>query len=151
MNKKTFFSALMLVGFFLGQATMHKRFSKNTQTSNTFEIVQNTYFGPTHPVPNEEQLVKVQILVKDSPQASGPQIESVVFNGQSIPLKPRDIFGKRGEASFQLMPGKYRFSWTTNQNKYVWPRNSSHQEELIISPRDLWIQILIEGDSASIR
>lgn len=141
----------MLVGFFLSQASIYKHFSKIIQNNNEFEIAQNTYFGPTHPGPNEEQLVKVQVLVKDSPQASGPQIESVVFNGQTIPLKPRDIFGKRGEASFQLMPGKYRFSWTTNQNKYVWPRNSSHQEEVLISSRDLWIQILIEGDSASIR
>lgn len=141
----------MIAGFLLSQVSIYKCISKNLEKNKDYEIAQNTYFGPTHPTPNQELLVKVQVLVKDSPNSSGPQIEKVIFNGQEIPLKSRDIFGKRGEASFQLMPGKYRFSWTTNQNKYVWPRNKTHQEEVLISPRDLWIQILIEGDSASIR
>ena len=114
-------------------------------------VAQNTYMGPTEPVPGNPQLVKVELLIKDSSDISGVQIQSVIFDGQAIPLKPRDIFGKRGAASFQLPPGKYTLRWTVNRNKTIWPRNLSHEEEVSLSPRDLWVQILIIGDEASIR
>jgi hypothetical protein len=114
-------------------------------------LVQNTYLGPTEPIPGNPDLVRIEILIKDSPDLAGVQIQSVTFDGQAIPLKPRDIFGKRGSASFQVRPGKYNLRWTVNRDKIIWPRTSSHEEEVIISPRDLWVQILIEGDSASIR
>lgn len=114
-------------------------------------LTQNTYLGPKEPVPGNPQLVRVEILIKDSADLAGVQIQSVTFDGQSIPLKPRDIFGKRGAASFQLAPGKYTLRWTVNRDKMIWPRTISHNEEVIIDPRDLWVQILIEGDQASIR
>lgn len=114
-------------------------------------ITQNTYLGPKEPIPGKPHLVRVEILIKDSADLAGVQIQSVTFDGQSIPLKPRDIFGKRGAASFQLEPGKYTLRWTVNRDKIIWPRTLSHEEEVIIDPRDLWVQILIEGDQASIR
>lgn len=120
-------------------------------TSNTALVTQNTYLGPTSPVPGNPHLVRVEILVKDSTDLAGVQIQSVTFDDQSIPLKPRDIFGKRGAASFQLQPGKYTLRWTVNRDKIVWPRTITHEEEVTIDPRDLWVQILIEGDNASIR
>lgn len=126
-------------------------FCSKTAPPKQSPIVQNTYLGPTEKVPNENHLVRVELLIKDSPDLAGVQIQSVTFDGQSIPLKPRDIYGKRGAASFQLMPGKYTLRWTVNRDKIVWPRKVSHEEEVIIDPRDLWIQIIIEGDQASIR
>jgi hypothetical protein len=120
-------------------------------SSETALLAQNTYLGPKEPVPGNPPLVRVELLIKDSSTLSGVQIQSVTFDGQSIPLKPRDIFGKRGSASFQLTPGKYTLRWTVNRDKIIWPRNITHEEEVIIDPRDLWIQILIEGDQASIR
>ncbi len=114
-------------------------------------ITQNTYLGPTEKSPNSNQLVRVEILIKDSPDLAGVQIQSVTFDGQAIPLKPRDIFGKRGAASFQLLPGKYTLRWSVNRDKIIWPRTLTHEEIVTIDPRDLWVQILIEGDAASIR
>lgn len=125
--------------------------SLSSPPKETVLITQNTYMGPTAPVPGDPYLVRVEVLVKDSPDIAGVQIQNVTFNGQSIPLKPRDIFGKRASASFQLQPGKYTLRWTVNRDKTIWPRTITHEEEVTIDPRDLWIQILIEGDSASIR
>jgi len=113
-------------------------------------IVQNTYMGPTSPIPGDPYLVRVELLIKDSPDAGGPQIRNVTFDERAIPLKPRDIFGKRGAASFQLPPGKYTLRWTVNRDNIVWPRVLSFEEEVTLSPRDLWVQILIEGERASI-
>jgi len=114
-------------------------------------LVQNTYLGPTEPIPGNPQLVQIEVLVRDSPETAGVQIQSVIFNGQAIPLKPRDIFGKRASASFQLPPGNYMLRWTVNRNKLIWPRLITHEEEVTLDPRDLWIQILIEGEQVSIR
>ncbi len=111
---------------------------------------QNTYMGPTSPVPGDPYLVRVELLIKDSSDAGGAQIQSVTFDGRDIPLKPRDIFGKRGAASFQLAPGTYSLRWTVNRDKIVWPRFKSFEEEVTLSPRDLWVQIIIEGEHASI-
>ncbi len=113
-------------------------------------FASNTYLGPTKPVPGNPQLILVEVLIQDSQDPSGPQIVSVEFNQQSIPLKPRDLLGKRGTASFQLSPGKYKLRWATSQSKLTWPRKVTHEEEVTVSPRDLWIQIQIEGEKATI-
>lgn len=112
--------------------------------------IAQTYMGPKEPIPGNPYLVRVELLVKDSPEAGGIQIESVMFAGRDIPLKPRDIFGKRGSASLQLPPGKYPLHWTVNRDKIIWPRVVSYDQEVVLSPRDLWVQILIEGERASI-
>ncbi len=113
-------------------------------------LASNTYLGPTKPIPGNPQLVRVEVLVRDSDDPSGPQVISVNFNHNNVPLKPRDIYGNRGSGSFQLSPGKYKLQWATNQNKIDWPRNVTHEEEVTISSRDLWVQIQIEGDKANI-
>lgn len=113
-------------------------------------LAQNTYFGPTSPVPGNPKLVRVQVIVRDSPEPAGLQIVSVTFDGQRIPLKPRGVFGDRGEGSFQVPPGKYRLKWVVNRDRIAWPRQVTHEEIVHVSPRDLWIQILIVGEEASI-
>lgn len=113
-------------------------------------VAQNTYFGPTSPLPGNPTLIQVEILIRDSPDLGGVQIESASFNGQQIPLKPRDIFGNRGSASFQVPPGKYSLEWTVQKDAIRWPRTITHTEEVHIDKRDLWVQIAIEGDEASI-
>ncbi len=112
---------------------------------------QYSYQGPNRPVPGNPQLVRVEVLVRDSPKAGGVQIQSVAFNGQGIPLKPRDIYGNRGSASFQLPPGKYKLAWVVQRDNFLWPRQVPHEELVTIDPRDLWLQISIEGEEASIR
>ena len=114
-------------------------------------IVQNTYLGPTSPVVGNPQLILVEVIVNDSPELAGVEIQKVQFNGVSIPLKPRDVYGFRGQGSYQLPPGKYKLAWTVNRNKSDWPRSISHEELVTLSPRDLWVQITIEGETASIR
>lgn len=110
-----------------------------------------TYFGPTAPIPGNPQLVRVEVLVQDGSEPNGLQVVSASFNGTSIPLKPRDVLGYRGGASFQVKPGKYTLRWKVNRDHFAWPRTASHEEIVTIDPRDLWLQISIEGDQASIR
>jgi hypothetical protein len=110
-----------------------------------------TYFGPDKPVPGNPQLVRLEVLIRDSPDADGLQIVSAEFNHTNIPLKPRDIYGNRGNASFQVKPGTYKLQWVVNRDKFAWPRTITHEEVVTVSPRDLWLQISIEGETASIR
>lgn len=112
---------------------------------------QYTYQGPTGPVPGNPQLVRVEVIVRDSPEAGGVQVQNASFNGQGIPLKPRDIYGNRGSSSFQVPPGKYKLRWIVQRDKVEWPRTISHEEDVTIDPRDLWLQVYIEGEEASIR
>ncbi|MBI5273054.1 MAG: hypothetical protein HY861_03630 [Chlamydiia bacterium] len=112
---------------------------------------QYTYQGPNQPVPGNPQLVRIEVLVRDSAQSAGVAIKSVTFNGQVVPLKPRDIYGNRGSSSFQLPPGEYSLLWVVQKDKFAWPRQATHEEKVTVSPRDLWLQISIEGDEASIR
>ncbi|HEV7738122.1 MAG TPA: hypothetical protein VGO47_12230 [Chlamydiales bacterium] len=115
------------------------------------QMASNTYFGPIKPAPGNPQLVRLEVLVRDSPEASGLQIVSVEFNNTNIPLKPRDIYGNRGNASFQVKPGTYQLQWIVNRDKFAWPRSVTHEEIVTVSPRDLWLQVSIEGETASIR
>jgi hypothetical protein len=113
-------------------------------------LAQNNYMGPIKPIPGNPYLVRIEILVKDSPELGGVQIEKVTFNGEELPLKPRDIYGNRGSSSFQLPPGKYELRWTVQRDKKIWPRTITHEEIVTIDRRDQWIQVSIEGEKASI-
>jgi hypothetical protein len=110
----------------------------------------NDYLGPNKKVPGNPQLIRVQVLVSDDPNPQGVQILEVKFNQQSVPLKPRDIYGFRGQASFQLPPGKYKLKWKVKRDQIDWPRTLPHEEEVTLDPKDLWIQITISGETASI-
>lgn len=110
----------------------------------------NTYLGPTERVPGNPQFVKVQILVYDDPDPKGVKIESVTFDGSQIPLKPSDIYGFRGQASFQKKAGKYSISWVVKNSAPGWPREESHEEKLFLDPSDFWIQISVIGNDAEI-
>lgn len=115
-------------------------------------IVQNTntYFGPREKLPGNSQLIRVQVLVNDDPNPQGVQIDEIAFNGQTIPLKPRDVHGFRGQASFQLKAGKYKLSWKVRRDSSSWPRLITREEEVNLDSHDLWIQISIIGETATI-
>jgi len=108
----------------------------------------STYLGPTSP--QNSELVKVEIIIQDSPELGGVKIDSASFNGQNIPLKPSDINGYRGGASFQLPPGKYKLKWVVLRDKVQWPRKVTHESTVTISPKDSWIQISIKGEEEGI-
>ena len=110
----------------------------------------NEYLGPNQPIPGNPQLIRIQILVYNDPAPKGVRIEKVVFDGQTFPLKPRDIYGYRGQSSFQKKPGKYKLYWEVNRDDLVWPRTIKHEEKVFIDKRDMWIQITIIGNEASI-
>ena len=114
-------------------------------------LAQNTYLGPISPIPGNPQLIRVEVAVNDDLKLGGFQITEVQFNGVNIPLKPRDINGFRGQGSFQLPPGKYKLAWVLNRDKFVWPRTVSHEQIVTLDQRDLWVQITIQGEDASIR
>lgn len=109
-----------------------------------------TYLGPVKSNPSKPQLVRVEVLVRDATESDGLQIVSVEFNKTNIPLKPRDIYGVRGTASFQVKPGDYPLRWVVNRDKFAWPRTLTHEETVTVSPRDFWLQISIVGETASI-
>jgi|SRR6185295_13685706 hypothetical protein len=114
-------------------------------------VASFTYEGPTKHVPGNPHLVRVEVLMRDSPVARGVRIKSVEFNGQGIPLQTPDIYGNRGTGSFQLAPGKYKLRWVVQRDKLIYPRVLTHEEEVHIDPRDLWLQIEIVGEEATIR
>jgi hypothetical protein len=49
-----------------------------------------------------------------------------------------------------MKAGKYKLKWKVKRDQHAWPRTISHEEEVTIDPRDLWIQITITGENASI-
>lgn len=110
----------------------------------------NTYLGPNQKIPGNPQLIRVQILVYNDPNPKGVTIVDAQFDGTSIPLKPRDIYGYRGQASFQKSPGKYKLKWEVDRDQQTWPRTVEHEENVILDARDLWIQITIIGEKAEI-
>jgi hypothetical protein len=90
------------------------------------------------------------VLVHDSPELAGLSIYSASFNQTDIPLKARDIYGYRGAASFQVPPGEYPLKWVVQKDKIAWPRKITHEETVIVSPKDMWIQIRIVGEEVTI-
>ena len=124
---------------------------KSGEVSTQSLVASYSYQGPTQAVPGNPKLVRVQVLIRDSPVAGGVRVQSVDFNGQGIPLQPPDLFGNRGTGSFQVPPGKYKLRWVVQRDKLIWPRVLTHEEEVNIDPRDLWLQIEIVGEEASIR
>ncbi|MCC6127604.1 MAG: hypothetical protein IT584_00150 [Chlamydiae bacterium] len=129
----------------------HRSSLQELSLFNSMQLVQNTYFGPTSPVPGNPQLIRVEVIINDDPIPGGLQIEEVRFNNTKIPLKPRGVNGFRGQGSFQLSPGKYKLAWKLNRDKFAWPRTVSHEQIVNLDSRDLWVQITIEGEDASIR
>jgi len=118
-------------------------------------LAQNTFFGPTfnpaEPLPPPKpHSVRVEVLVYDDSAQGGVEIKNASFDGQSIPLKPRDINYFRGGASFQETAGTYRLRWTVNRTKQAWPQTESFTQIVTVDERDLWIQITIRGTTAQI-
>jgi hypothetical protein len=146
MRLRFFFRSLIPV-FFLAAIG----FFSSASSHEKGLIASYSYQGPTQRVPGNPQLVRVEVLMRDSPEAGGVRIKSVDFNGQGIPLQMPDIYGNRGTGSFQVPPGKYKLRWVVQRDKLIWPRVLTHEEEVTIAPRDLWLQIEIVGETASIR
>lgn len=110
----------------------------------------NTYLGPSQKIHGNPQLIRVQILVYNDPNPKGFRVLSTDFDGTDILLKPRDIYGFRGQASFQKSPGTYKLRWEVEGDRKTWPRTIKHEEDVTLDPRDLWIQITITGEKAEI-
>lgn len=110
----------------------------------------NNYLGPNQKNARNGDLVRIQVLVYNDPDPKGVTINEAKFDGTSIPLKPRDIYGFRGQASFQKEPGKYKLSWEVERSGTGWPRSVKHEEQVTVDGRDLWLQITITGDKAVI-
>lgn len=156
MHTRKFFQFLLILGtalFMLGTLLFFKQGELPLIGAHHADLVAqntNTYLGPTQRLPGNPQMIRVQILLYDDPSPKGVQLISAEFDGTSIPLKPRDIYGYRGQASFQKPPGKYKLKWEVRQDEQAWPRTIDHEEEVFLDPRDFWIQISITGNSASI-
>ncbi len=146
---------VVALGVFLGAGSL-LFFFQNARwpllpTDHLSASTSNTYLGPSRPPQPGQRIVQIQIYVRDSQEAGGVQIVSAQFDGKRIPLQPRDIYGNRGSASFQVSPGKYKLKWKVNRDQYTWPRTLTHEENVEISSRDLWLQITIEGNEVTIR
>lgn len=148
MKKKLFIFGTFLL--LLGALFYLKQTRSSSEHNITGLLAQNNYMGPDKKIPGNPYLVRIEVLIHDSPELGGVQIQQVVFDGREIPLKPRDIHGYRGTGSFQLPPGKYSLKWIVQRDKIIWPRTITHEEEVTIDQRDLWVQISIVGEEASI-
>ncbi len=156
MKPSRFFQSLTLVGTALALigailVFRHREAPKLGLFIKSDLLVQNTYLGPITPVPGNPQLIRVEVSVYDDPKPGGVEIQFVELNGTKIPLKPRDVYGFRGKGSFQLPPGGYKLKWTVNRDKFAWPRSVSHEESINLDKRDLWLQVMIQGETASIQ
>lgn len=155
MLKERFFHLLLMAGtalFMMGTLLFFKQGAYPLSSHHSGLLAQNVneYLGPSQRSPGNAKLIRVQVLVNDDPNPEGVQIVNAELDQKSITLKPRDIYGFRGQASFQLKPGKYKLRWTVRRDKFAWPRTVEHEEEVTLDPRDLWIQITINGENASI-
>lgn len=152
MKRIHYFFLFIFCGVFYFYSASFFYSARETAFLPTSELLaqSNTYFQPKLSPDDQSQTVRVQILIRDSPDPAGLQILSVSFNGQKIPLQPRDIYGNRGSGSFEVQPGKYKLKWTLNRSKRVWPRRVTHEEIVHVNPRDLWLQIQITGEQAEI-
>jgi len=74
----------------------HRSNLKELSIFNSMQLVQNTYFGPIAPAPGNQQLIRVEVIIRDDPAPGGLQVQEVQFNRTKIPLKPRDVNGFRG-------------------------------------------------------
>lgn len=156
MSSQKFFQFLLVLGAglsLLGITLFFKQGKWPLITSVKSDLLAqntNTYLGPEHKLPGNPQMTRVQILVYNDPNPKGVTIVKASFDGASIPLKPRDIYGYRGQASFQKSPGKYKLKWEVEGDKKVWPRTVDHETEVFLDARDFWIQITINGNNAEI-
>lgn len=156
MNSQKFFQFLLIFGTALAVISTLLFFRQGKLPlfcTNHFNLTAqntNTYLGPNQKVPGNRQLIRVQVLVYNDPNPKGVVIDHVDFDGSSVPLKPRDIYGYRGQASFQKPPGKYKLKWTVERDEKTWPRTIDHEEEVFLDERDFWIQITILGNNAEI-
>ncbi len=156
MSFQKFFQFFLILGTALLMLALFQFFQggngaiEGGQHYNLLSQNTNTYLGPNQKVPANSDFVRVQILLYNDPDPKGVTIRSATFDGTEIPLKPRDIYGFRGQASFQKRGGKYLLKWVVDRNQGDWPRTVEHEEEVILSPLDLWIQIAIVGGNAEI-
>lgn len=157
MTSQKFFNLLLIIGASLSMLGVLLVFKQNGlclgEAAHHVGLVSqntNTYLGPNQKLNGNPQLVRIQVLVYNDPDPKGVVISSADFDGSSIPLKPRDIYGFRGQASFQKPGGKYKLRWEVERSGSGWPKTVSHEEQVTIDPRDLWIQITIIGDKAEI-
>lgn len=154
MNSKRFFQLILVLGTTLTIAATFLFFKQgpfSILSKHPVLIAQNVneYLGPAGKN-SDTGLIRVQLLINDDPNPKGVQIVKVTFDHKNLILKPRDIYGFRGQSSFQMAPGRYTLKWTVRRDKSAWPRTSSYEEEVTIDPRDLWLQITIIGEKASI-
>lgn len=157
MQTQKFFHFFLIVGTaLLMMATLsffkQKEMPLFSAIHHSSLIAQNTnnYLGPNQRLPNNVQMIKIQVLVYNDPNPAGVKIVNAELDGSSIPLKPADIHGFRGQASFQKSPGKYKLKWVVDRGESTWPRTVEHEENVHLNPRDMWLQISISGDTAEI-
>jgi len=108
---------------------------------------QTPYYGPTSPISG---LVPIELQIFDDPELGGVAIEEAIFNGRQIPLKPAGLRGFRGGASFKLAPGSYDLIWTVSRPENSWPRTAKHKQKVSIQKNDVWVQVAIHGEHASV-
>lgn len=139
-------TCLILCIFFVGKTVSKTKAAK----IQTLEIAQNTYFGPKENSKQSGELTRIELLVRDDPKNSSYPIIEVEFNSMEIPLKPGGIFGNRGGASFQLPAGKYLLKWKVQRDRRIYPRTLTFQKQIHVNGEHLWMQIIVEGDQATI-
>jgi hypothetical protein len=118
------------------------------------KVVKTTYNSTSYLKPaykaNISHLARIEIAVKDDLKSPNGKVLKVEFNDDTLALKPSDPQGTRGSTFIQIQPGTYTITWNVKNNKYTWPRYTTHSKQIKIESTDLWIHILIEGKNITI-
>lgn len=150
--QKILFVALGALLFSAGVIYLH---SINKPSSVPYDkkiMAQASLLRPQpHYRPNLQHYVKVKLEIRENTDPLGDKIVSVQLGGHNIPLRPADPTGNRGTTHLQLKPGKYVLKWKVKKQRYTWPRYSIYKEEIDISPKTLWIDILLDGERVFVR
>ena len=117
-------------------------------------VAQSNYFGPKPPPhflsPPATNAIRVQIQIYDDPSLGGARINEVSFNQTKIPLQAPDLHGYRGGGGFQVPAGKYSLNWNVTVYQESSSQTFDHKKTVTISKNDTWVQIMIQGEEASI-
>lgn len=94
--------------------------------------------------------IKVDLKVKNDATLPG-QIQSVVFDGRTIPLSQPDAKGVAGFAHFAISPGTYQLKWTVRGTSQPGGVLIQQQREIKISSEDYWIGIVVTQDEVTVK
>lgn len=90
-----------------------------------------------------QKKVPVQIIIQDPADNSG-RIISASFDRKTIPLRAPSPSNVRGKLYAWMYPGNYEMRWALDQFSDSFSAQT-YVKQIVITERDVWITITIQG------